>query len=119
MEETAPVGSEVLVITSCWMMVMLRALVTFCCGVPESAACTVNEEAPAVVGAPVIAPVAELSERPAGSVTTVTDQVTAPEPQVEAKVALYGVLVTPLDREVVVMDKTGTMVRLRALVAVS
>lgn len=39
---------------------------TFCWGVPESAACTVKLKVPAAVGVPVIAP-AELRVKPAGS----------------------------------------------------
>ena len=77
-----------MLITSAWTMVMLSALVTFCCGVPESAAWTVKFEVPAVVGVPVIAPVLTFKLRPVGSAPTVTDQVTAPEPPVEASVAL-------------------------------
>ena len=61
---------------------------TFCCGVPESAAWTVKLETPAVVGVPVIAPVLELRFKPAGSEPVVTDQVTLPEPPVDASVTL-------------------------------
>src|ERR1700676_200549 len=99
-------------------MVMLSALVTFCCGVPESAACTVKLKGPAAVGEPVIAPVLALSVRPVGSAPPVTDQVTGFTPPLETSVALYAVLVTPLGSEGVVMDSTGLTVMLRALVAV-
>ena len=75
------------VITSCWMIVMVNDLVTFCWGVPESAACTVKLNVPAVVGVPVIAPVEAFRERLAGRVVPpVRDQTIAPEPPVEASV---------------------------------
>jgi hypothetical protein len=62
-------------------------LVTFCWGVPESAACTVKLNVPAVVGVPVIAPVEAFRDRLAGRVVPpLRVQTTAPEPPVEARV---------------------------------
>ena len=52
-------------------IVMVRACCTDCCGVPESVAVTVKLEAPALVGVPVIAPVPEFSDKPAGSAPAV------------------------------------------------
>ena len=69
-------------------MVILSAFVTFCWGVPASAAWTVKLVVPAVVGEPVIAPVAALRDSPAGSEPIETDQVIGVTPPVDCSVAL-------------------------------
>jgi hypothetical protein len=46
-----------------------------CAGLPESAAVTVKEEVPAVVGVPKMIPLALFSVSPAGRLPVVTDQV--------------------------------------------
>ena len=57
-------------------MVMLRFAVAVTTGVAESFTCTVKDDVVAVVkGVPAIAPVVELSVRPAGKVPVVTDHV--------------------------------------------
>ena len=55
----------------------------------ESVILTVNVEVPVgPVGVPVIAPVPELIERPAGSVPAVTAKVSVPAPPVKLRVRL-------------------------------
>jgi hypothetical protein len=86
---TEPIGVAGAVMTSCCITVMVNALVTVCCGVPESAAFTVKLKVPAVAGMPLICPFAELRPRLAGRVEPlVKDQTIAPEPPVEAKKSL-------------------------------
>ena len=70
------------------MIVMVSAFVVVCGGVPESVAFTVKLAVPATVGVPVIAPVPAFSDNPAGNDPLARDQVTAPVPPVEAKLAL-------------------------------
>ncbi|MGD0922780.1 MAG: hypothetical protein ABSA70_13585 [Terriglobia bacterium] len=68
---------------------MLSGLLAVCgVGVAESVAVTVKSEVAAVVGVPEIAPVDELSDNPAGSVPTVTLQVTGVVPPEDCTVAL-------------------------------
>lgn len=94
-------------------------MVTFCCGLPESAACTVKLVVPAVVGAPVIAPVEAFSDSPAGSVPAVKDQLTGATPPADCKVALYAVLEMPFGSEEVEIVRTGITMMLRTFVLVS
>ena len=71
------------------LTVMLSCLLTVCgVGVAESVAVTVKFQVPAVVGVPVIAPVDESSDNPAGSVPTVTLQVMGGVPPEACRVAL-------------------------------
>lgn len=72
---TVPLGSEVVVtVGGCGAasIVMLRALVAVCSGELESATLTVNDEAPAPVGVPVMSPAVE-SPSPAGSAPLAKD----------------------------------------------
>ena len=70
---------------------------------PEFCACTVKDAVPAVLGVPVIAPVEEFSESPAGRLPETMLHVTAPA---AVRVCEYAVPTVPPGREVVVM--TGT-----------
>ena len=54
-------------------MVMLKALVAFCTGVPESVSRTVKLKVPVAVGVPEITPLL-LSVNPVGSVPPASDQ---------------------------------------------
>jgi hypothetical protein len=85
---TTPFGSDVVVTASgAALIVMLRALDAFCPS--ASVACTVKFVVPGFpVGVPVIAPVEAFSVSPAGSDPTMTLQVIAPVPPLEAKEAL-------------------------------
>lgn len=85
---TVPLASDVVLMASTGLMLMVSALVAVCCGVPESVACTVKFDMPlGPVGVPVIAPVAAFSVRPAGREPTVIAQVTAGVPPLEESVA--------------------------------
>jgi hypothetical protein len=75
-------------IASTGLMMMLNCFVAICCGMPESVACTVKLDIPAVVGVPVIAPVAAFKVRPAGKVPTETAHDTAGVPPLDCSVAL-------------------------------
>jgi hypothetical protein len=70
------------------LTVMLSCLLAIVGVGAESVTCTVNVEVPGVVGVPEIAPVDELSDNPAGSVPTVTLQVSVPAPPLATKVSL-------------------------------
>ena len=95
---------------------MLNCLVAICCGVPESVACAVKLDMPAVVGVPVIAPVAAFKVRPAGKVPTEIAHVTAGVPPLDCSVALYTELTAPVASELLVITSCWTMVRLSAFV---
>jgi hypothetical protein len=56
-------------------MLPLKLSLAVCCGVPESATCTVIANDPAAVGVPLIAPVLELSDSPAASCPEAIDHV--------------------------------------------
>ena len=60
-----------------------------------------------VVGVPLMTPLTELSESPAGSVPLETDHVYTPEPPVAATVCEYDVPTDPEGSEVVEMVMTG------------
>ena len=68
-----------------------------------SVALAVKLDVPAVVGVPVIAPVDELSDRPAGRVPDEMDQARAPVPPVAARVWLYAMLIVSAGRLAVVI----------------
>ena len=85
---TVPLAREVVEIVSTGVMMMLNCLVAVCCGVPESVACTVTLDMPAVVGVPVIAPVAAFKVRPTGKVPALIAQVTAGVPPLDCRVTL-------------------------------
>ena len=65
----------------------LNAFVAVCLGVPLSVTFAVKEKAPAVVGVPVIAPVAELRDRFAGKAPAANDHVYGAVPFWAVKVA--------------------------------
>ena len=72
----------------------------------ESVTCKVKSKVPAAVGVPEIFP--EASASPAGKLDPeVTLQVSAPEPPVAARVALYAVPTVPLASVVVAMAGLG------------
>lgn len=81
-------------------MMMLRASLLLCCGVPESVAVTVKFVVAAVVGVPEIVPEV-LSFRPPGKLPVVTLQVIVPAPPVDCRVAEYALLTRPLGTEAV------------------
>lgn len=86
-----PVGSEVVVTLKVGaLMVMLRAAEAVLAGDSESVTLTVKLMTPTSgpVGVPVIAPVAALSESPAGKLPTVTAQEYGEVPPAAAKVWL-------------------------------
>jgi hypothetical protein len=56
-------------------MLILKCALAVCCGVPESATCTVIANDPATVGVPLIAPVLEFSDSPAANWPDVIDHV--------------------------------------------
>jgi hypothetical protein len=64
---------------------------------------TVNEATAAEVGVPVMAPVEELSDKPAGSDPEMTDQVKLDGLPVAAKLCEYAAPIVPPGNEVVVM----------------
>jgi hypothetical protein len=72
---------------SCGLMVMLSCFVTLCCGVPESVACTLKIDVPAVVGVPVICP-AVLNVNPAGRLPRVTDHDIGAVPPLDCRVVV-------------------------------
>src|SRR5689334_4786077 len=71
--------------------VMLNCFVVVCCGVLESAACTVKLNVPIAVGVPLITP-AELRVNPPGNgpEPEASDQVIVPIPPVAASCVLYA-----------------------------
>ncbi len=74
---TCPFGSEVVVIVSVLAVVVsVSAAVALCTGLPESLTLKLSE-APdtAMVGVPVMAPVAAFNDSPEGNVPPVSDQV--------------------------------------------
>lgn len=75
-------------------------------------AVTVKLEVPVVVGVPEIVPEL-LNVNPAGKLP-LSLQVMVPTPPVDCSAALYGVLTTPLGRDVVVMASRGLIVMLSA-----
>ena len=90
---TTPFGKfdEVVVTVSgaLLLIAMLRfAVVLTAVGVSESVSVIVKLELPRAVGVPLMAPVEELSVRPAGNVPVVTAQVYGVTPPVAARVAL-------------------------------
>ena len=87
-----------------------------CAGFVESVTVIVTVLDPAVVGVPVIAPLAASMLRPAGR--PVADQVYGVVPPVAATVALYAAPTTPPGSDVVVMDGGAMMVIDRLAVAV-
>lgn len=74
-----------------WVAVMLSASVT----------CTVKLLVPSTVGVPVIAPVLLFSDRPAGKLPALIDQVEGVVPPLAANVAEYDVPAVPGDNELV------------------
>jgi hypothetical protein len=56
-------------------MAMLKALVAFCTGLPESLTCMVKLKVPGAVGVPEMTPVLLFSDRPAGSEPLAIDHV--------------------------------------------
>ena len=71
------------------MTTMLNCFVAVCCGLPLSAACTVNVLVPVTAGAPVIWP-ADESVSPAGKTEPVAnDQVSGAVPPLAVSVAEY------------------------------
>lgn len=80
-------GEFVLMLNPGWM-VSWNVLVALCCGLPESVAETVNENVPALVGAPLIVPLLKVS--PAGSEEPLASaSVTGAVPPLVAIVTLY------------------------------
>ena len=68
-------------------MVMLKALLANCWGLPASLTWAVNVKVPVLVGVPVMAPVAALSANPPGRDPLATDQVYGVVPPVAESVA--------------------------------
>ena len=77
---------------------------------------TVKLNAPVAVGVPVNAPVEPLSERPAGKVPAVTDQVNVAGVPVAVKVWLYGVPSKPSTGAALVIVGASLITRLQAWV---
>lgn len=100
------------------LTVMLSAFVAVCAGEPESVPFTVKLLVPAVVGIPVIAPVAAFKFNPAGKAPVVIDHVTAPVPPVAPSVVLYAVPTVPFGRLVVETASAALIVIVSALVTV-
>ena len=82
-----PAGSDVVVMLSGGLIVMLSAWVLVCGGVLESLAETVKLDVPAAVGVPEIAPEA-LRFRPVGKLPWLMLQVIVPVPPTLLSVAL-------------------------------
>jgi hypothetical protein len=98
-------------------MVMLRACDAVAFAL--SFTCTVKLEVPAVVGVPLIAPLAA-SDSPAGSEPTVVDHVLPPDPPLATRVCEYATPTVPLgSEEVVTVNCGGAMVMLNACDAVA
>ena len=84
---------------------MLNGCVTVCTELLESMTLTVKLNVPAAVGVPVINPVVELMANPGGSDPALIDHVYEVAPPLALTFAEYETLITPLGREVVVIDK--------------
>ncbi len=114
---TTPDGSDVVVIANWPAMLIDSVLVALrWVGLVESVTVIVTVLDPAVVGAPVIAPLEASMLRPAGR--PVADHVYGVVPPVAATVALYAVPTTPPGNDVVVMDGGAMIVIERLAVAV-
>ena len=97
---------------------MLRAFVAVSAGTLESVALTVKLDVPAVVGVPVMLPLAA-NANPVGSAPAETDQVIGVAPPVDCSVALYAELTIPFGSVVVVtFTGAGLILMLRLAVAV-
>ena len=113
-----PFGSEDEEIASTGTTTMLRAFVAVSAGTLESVALTVKLDVPAVVGVPVMLPLAA-NANPAGSAPAVIDQVIGAVPPVDCSAALYVELTIPFGSVVVVMlIVAAVIVMLRLAVAV-
>lgn len=117
-----PAGNDVVVMSSAGAVIVIlsAAVAVFAVGVSESVTITVKLVVPTngPVGFPVMAPVEPFSERPAGRLPTLMDQVYGVIPPVAARVWLYDVPITPAARLVVVTETGGFTAMLRFAVAV-
>src|ERR1700733_2210391 len=94
-QEVPPPAAGSTVRVSCWVAV--------CAGLPESVACTVNVEVPAVVGVPEMVP-SLASDSPAGSDPEVTDQLYGLVPPEADRSWLYALPTVASGRLDVVID---------------
>jgi hypothetical protein len=99
-------------------MLSVNAAVVVCEGLLESVTCTVMLLEPAVVGVPLITPVVDESDKPAGNVPEASDHVYGWVPFVAVTVALYAFFTEPLGRDVVVIVRAEYTVKLKDLVKV-
>src|SRR5579885_3489003 len=93
-------------------MLIVSCAVAVCCGLPASARSIVKVAGPAVVGAPLIAPLLALSASPAGSAEPfASDQVYGVVPPLPASCAAYGCPTMPaVSVEVVIASLAAAMV---------
>ncbi len=101
-------------------MVSVSAAVAFCAGLLESVTWKANAVPDtAVVGVPVMAPVAAFSDNPAGNVPPASDQAYGVVPPDAASAAEYATPTCPFGSEVVVMlNVAGVMLNDRVVVLV-
>jgi hypothetical protein len=103
-EPTVPPASELVVTETGLATVSVRLLDAVC---EPSVAATLNDEVPAALGVPVMAPLAD-NDRPAGRLPDASDQVYDPVPPVAASCAEYAEPTVPSARDVVVTARVST-----------
>ena len=113
----APFASETFVTARVASTVIERGIVELC--KTPSVTMAVKGEAPAVVGVPLIMPVAALSESPAGSDPTEIDHANGAMPPVAASGCEYATPTSPCGSDVVDIASAGFTVMDSAAVAVA